>query len=224
MSEEITFRDLPLKKKLDHIWTYYRFHVLGGIFGLILAVSLIMTLTDKKTSVLDVIMVDSNANAHSETAAFDEFLEYCGITPFDGAVTLNTNISFYSEEEMALLSEQEKSDAVLSNYDKEQMLFTLMAGGGAEVFFGKGDIFLSYADQGILVDLTTVLSPALLERYADQLVYVEEGGSRYPCAVALKDNPWLAEHGFYTECYFGILYLNDNPESAAQFAEFLLNQ
>lgn len=224
MSEQITFNDLSPKKKLEHIWAYYRFPIIAVIFGTILLISLVSTLTGKKESVLDVIMVDSNANAHSEAAAFDDFLESCGIEPYEGAVTLNTNISFYNEDELALLSETERNQAVLDNYDKQQILFTLMAAGEGDVFFGKGEIFLAYAEEGMFADLSAILSPELLARYENQLIYTVENGVRYPCAIALKADPWLAENGYYTECYFAILYLSDNPEIAARFAEYLLNQ
>lgn len=223
MEAPVTFRDLTFSKKLEHIWTYYRYAILGVLFGAVLLVSLFYTFFGKPKSVLDVIMVDSNANAHTDTAAFDAFLERCGIEPYEGAVSLNTNLSFYSEDEMAQLNEMDQTQAVLSNYDKQQMLFTLMAAGDAEVLFGKGEVFLSYAEEGLFRDLTEVLSPEQLARYQEQLIYTEEHGVRYPCAVALHDNPWLAENGYYTDCYFAVLYLSDAPETAAQFAEFLLD-
>lgn len=224
MSKQITFRDLSPKKKLEHIWTYYRFPILAAVVGLILLISLLGTFFNREDALLDVIMVDSDANAHGDTAAFDAFLESCGIPPREGAVSLNTNISFYSEEEMALLSETDRNQAVLENYDKEQMLFTLMAAGNAEVLFGKGERFLLYAQEGLYRDLSEVLSPELLERYQDSLIYAEEDGISYPCAVRLTDNPWLLESGYYRDCCFAVLYLSDNPEIAAQFAGFLLNQ
>lgn len=224
MSEQITFKDLTPKKKLEHIWTYYRFLIIGVILGVAMLISLISSIIGNTRSVLDVIMVDSNANGSSDTTAFNDFLESCGIEPFEDAVTLYNNLIYFSEEEMALLDQATQGEASLTNYDTQQMLLALLTAGKSEIFFGKGDLFLSYADQGALLDLTTMLSPELLARYEEQLVYAEEDGVSYPCAVALKDNPWLVENGYYTECYFGILYLNDNPELAAQFAEFLLNQ
>ena len=224
MDDQVTFKDLTFSKKLEHIWIYYRVPILVVLIGAVLLISLVKTLFFPAKSVIDVIMVDSNANAHTDTTAFDAFLERCGIEPYEGAVNLNTNISFYDEAELAQLNEMDQSQAVLSNYDKEQILFTLMAAGNADIFFGKGDVFLSYAEEGMFRDLTEVLSPELLARYQEQLIYTEEHGVRYPCAVALKDNPWLAENGYYTECYFGVLYLSDSPEVAAQFAEFLLTQ
>lgn len=222
MEQPITFRDLPFSQKIEHIWIYYRIPIIAALVGVILLISLVQTLANKTEPLLNVIMVDSNANAHGQTDPFDAFLKTCGIEPYAGAVSLNTNISFYSEEELELLNEMERNQAVLDNYDKEQMLFTLMAAGNGDVFFGKGEIFLSYAQEGMLRDLREVLSHDLLAEYEEDLIYVEEEGKAYPCAITLKDNPWLKENGYYTECYFGVLYLSDNPELAAQFAAFLL--
>lgn len=222
MEKPITFRDLPFPQKIEHIWIYYRIPIIAVLVGVILLISLVQTLANKTEPLLNVIMVDSNANAHGQTDPFDAFLKTCGIEPYAGAVSLNTNISFYSEEELELLNEMERNQAVLDNYDKEQMLFTLMAAGNGDVFFGKGEIFLSYAQEGMLRDLREVLSPDLLAEYEEDLIYVEEEGKAYPCAITLKDNLWLKENGYYTECYFGVLFLSDNPELAARFAAFLL--
>lgn len=222
MDTPITFRDLSFSQKLEHIWTYYRVPIIAAVLGIILLVSLVQTLSNDTQPLLNVIMVDSNANAHGDAAPFDAFLKDIGAEPYEGAVSLNTNISFYSEEELERLGEMERNQAVLDNYDKEQMLFTLMAAGNGDVFFGKGEIFMSYARQGMLRNLEEVLSPELLEAYKEKLIYVEEEGVSYPCAVSLSHNPWLEENGYYTECCFGLLHLGKNPETAARFAEFLL--
>lgn len=224
MAQNITFRDLSFKKKLEHIWEYYSFGIVAGVIALFLIISLIRTQTADE-SLLNVLMLDSNVNAHSDSDGFDEFLTAYGYEPFDGAVSLNANLSFYDQTELEVLDEMDYNQAMQENYEKEQILFTLMASGDRDVIFGKGDIFLSYADQGMMADLSAILSEELLARYADQLVYTDEGGTAepYPCAVALSGNPWLEEHGYYHECYFSVLYLTDHPEIAAQFAEFLLS-
>lgn len=222
MNNRRTFRELTPAKKLEHIWLYYRVPIIAGCLALVLLISLVTTLSGGSDSLLDVIMVDSNANAHTDTDAFSEFLTECGITPYPGAVSLNTNLSFYSEEEMDQLSQTARQQAVLDNYDKEQMLFTMMAAGKSEVFFSQDAVFRTYADQGMFRDLSQVLPEALLAQYADQLLYGQEDGEDYPCGILLENNAWLQENGYYTRCCFGLLYLSDEPELAAQFAEYLL--
>lgn len=225
MEKEITFKDLSLRGKIDHIWTYYRYFILAGIFMLFLVFMIVYQASGTRESLMDVIMLDSNATAHEAVSGFDEFLDEYGYETYEGAVAVNTNLSFYSPEEMAPMDEASKAGAETENYEKEQILFTLMAAGDTELLFGQGDIFLNYAHAGMLADLSQLLPAGLLEQYKDDLIYTDESGTTaaYPCAISLSGNEWLAENGYYKECYFGILYHADDPQIAAQFAEYLLN-
>lgn len=220
-----SFKDLTLRKKVEHIWIYYRYYILAAIFAVFVIASLINTFFMTPESLLDVIMLDSNPSADSDPAPFAEFMDTYGYENYEGAVTVNTNLRFYDAAELALLEGTDLSAAEQENYDREQILFTLMAAGNTEILFGQNEFFLNYAHAGMLMDLTTILSPELLSRYEDQLIYTTESDTveAYPCAIALSGNKWLSENGYYETCYFGIMYLTDNPEIAAQFAEYLLN-
>lgn len=225
MADRVTFQDLSFRQKLDHIWTYYRYFILAGLFVILILVPLIIQTFQAPKSLLDVIMLDSNITGDSAEAGFTEFLQAYGYESYDGAVSVNTNLSFYSQEELEKLDEMSYSAAVQDNYEKQQILFTLMAAGGTEILFGKGDIFMDYADQGMLADLSTVLSPELLDKYAGQLVYTDQNGETepYPCAIELSGSEWLSRNRYYEECLFGVLALANDSDIAAQFAEFLLN-
>lgn len=225
MEKEIKFKDLSLPKKIDHIWTYYRYYFLAGVFVLLLVLMIVYQATNTRDALMDVIMLDSNATAHEADAGFDGFLKEYGYETYDGAVAVNTNLSFFSPEELAPMDEVARAGAETENYEKEQILFTLMAAGDTELLFGQGEIFLNYANAGMLTDLSGILPAELLEQHKNALVYTDEDGTTnaYPCAVDLSGSPWLEENGYYKECYFGILYHADDPEIAAQFAQYLLS-
>lgn len=223
MNKSGAFRDLPTKKKIEHIWEYYKFHILAAAFVLFLIILTVSELSAPKPQ-LDALLLNADAE-ESAAVGFAEFFSEYGYEYYDGAVALNTTLGFYSEEELSRVED----DAAYrqENSEKELILAAQVAAGNTELLFGTEEHFLFVAEQGLLTDLRTVLSEELLEQYADALIYIDEGGTAesYPCAVALESNSWLAENGYYSgECMFGIMYLADNPEIAADFADFLLKQ
>lgn len=223
MNNAGAFRELPLKKKLEHIWEYYKYYILAAFFVLFLILLTASDLTAPKAQ-LDALLLNSDAE-ESAAVGFEEFFTEYGYEYYDGAVALNTTLGFYSEDE---LSRAEDVAAYRQeNSEKELILSAQVAAGNTELLFGTEEHFLFIAEQGLLTDLRTILSDELLDRYADALIYTDEGGTveRYPCAVALENNAWLAENGYYSaECMFGVMYLADNRSMAADFAEFLLKQ
>ena len=106
-----------------------------------------------------------------------------------------------------------------------QVLTMMVAAGGQDLFFGTGEVFLDYAEEGALIDLRTVLSEETLAKYEDCLVYSTENGETepYPCAVWLSDNEWIQKYNYYDTCYFGIFDQSEKQDVSGEFAEFLLN-
>lgn len=223
MSNTSAFRELPLKKKLEHIWEYYKLYILAALFVLFLAVLTLSDLAAPKAQ-LDALLLNTDAE-ESAAVGFEEFFSEYGYEYYDGAVALNTTLGFYSEDE---LSRAEDVAAYRQeNSEKELILSAQVAAGNTELLFGTEEHFLFVAEQGLLTDLRTILSDELLAQYADALIYTNESGiaEPYPCAVALDGNSWLAENGYYHgSCMFGVMHLADNPEIAADFADFLLRQ
>lgn len=217
------FGNLTAKQKLDHIWTYYKGWILGAVFILFVIVLTVSDMAAPKSQ-LDALMLNCDAE-ESDAVGFEAFFAEYGYEYYDGAVSLNTNLGFYSEDE---LSRAEDVAAYRQeNSEKELILSAQVAAGNTELLFGTEEHFLFIAEQGLLTDLREILSDELLEEYADCLIYTDESGTaeRYPCAVALEYSPWLAENGYYEgQCMFGVMYLADNMEMAADFADFLLKQ
>lgn len=218
------FQDLSTKQKIDHIWTYYRAYILAAVFVLVLVVITAVQFTAPKSQ-LDILMINSDAQ-DSAARGFEEFFTAYGYDYYDGAVSLNASLGFFTEKQLAAMDEPAAGQQ--ENMEKELMLSAWLAGGETELFFGTGDQFFFFAAQGMLADLRTILSEDLLMRYADQLDYDTDEGRQtegYPCAIALSGNPWLTENGYYSkECYVGVLDLSDNKDIAADFLEYLLTR
>lgn len=212
MEKKTDFKALSSKAKVQYIWDYYKWPILAVIVAVIFVIYLIYHYVTYRDPLLNVIMINCNDSISADDSGFDEFLTKYGYDPDDFPVSLSSSLQF-SDGEYSL------------SYNDSQALTLMIAAGGQDLFFGTGDVYLDYADQGALIDLSTVLSEDLLERYKDSLIYSTDDGQvdAYPCAIELTDNAWVKKYNYYDTCYFGIFYQNENLDAAVQFAEFLLN-
>lgn len=212
MEKKTDFKTLSTKSKVNYIWDYYRWPIIIAIAVIAFAVSIIHHYATYREPLLNVIMINCNDTTSADASGFDEFLENFGYDPAAQPVSLSSSLRF---------SEGEYS----TSFNDRQVLTMMIGAGGQDLFFGTGEMFLNFADQGALMDLSTVLPAELLERYRDNLLYSTAGGTvdAYPCAVELTGNEWLTKNNYYDTCYFGIFYQTKQPEVTAQFAEFLLD-
>lgn len=165
MEKKTDFKALSTRAKFDYIWDYYKLHILAAIIAVCVVVSLIHHYVTYREPILNVIMINCIGGDLADDSGFDEFLESYGHDPAKEPVSLSSNLYF---------SENSSTDS----YTNMQVLAAMMAAGDQDLFFGTGDIYLSYADQGALADLSAVLPADILEQYKDSLIYTTEDGTR----------------------------------------------
>lgn len=216
MEAKTDFKELSTKAKIGYVWDYYKWHIIVAITIVSFIVYMIHHYATYRDPLLNVIMINTNDTYNASTEGFDEFQETYGYDAKEYPISLSS--SFYFPED-------ENSEAAALSYTDHQTLATMVAAGSGDLFFGTGNVYLSYAEQGALLDLSSFLSPELLEKYEDKLLYATNEGevAPYPCAIELTDNAWLSKYNYYDSCYFGIFYRNQNPDACREFAEFLLN-
>lgn len=213
MEKKTDFKTLSGKAKVGYIWDYYKWPILVAVIVVSFVISLIHHYATYREPILNIIMINCKDSIAADDSGFDEFLTEYGYNPRNQPVSLSSSLQFPDSE-------------YSTSYNDYQVLTMMIAAGGQDLFFGTGDIFLDYAKQGALTDLSTVLPEELLEKYSDHLIYSTDGGEAepYPCAVELTDNAWAQKNNYYDTFYFGIFYQAGHPDTAVQFAEFLLNQ
>ena len=213
MEAKTDFKSLSTKAKIEYIWDYYKWHILITIIAVLLIGNMVYNRVTYRAPLLSVIMINSNEAYNTSTSGFDEFEKAKGYDSEEYPISLSAGFVFSEDENSAAMS-----------YNEYQALAAMIAAGDQDLFFGTGDVYLSHANEGALADLSTILSPELLEKYEDHLLYSTAGGEcdPYPCAIELTDNEWLRKYNYYNSCYFGIFYRNQNPEACKEFAEFLL--
>ena len=211
MEKKPDFKAMSPKTKAEYIWDYYKLPILLTILGAGLVISFIYNRVTYREPVLNVLMINCNDMMNTDDSGFDEFLTTYGYDPEESPVSVNASMYF-------------PEDDYSQSFNEIQVLGTLIAAGGQDIFLGRGAIFLDYAEQGAFQDLSELLPAELLARSEDQLLYsTDENGDSYPCAIEVSDNEWLMKNNYYESCYFALLYRGSNPETAVQFAEFLLN-
>lgn len=216
MEAKTNFKELSSKAKIGYVWDYYKWHIIITITVVSFIIYMIYHYATYRDPLLSVIMINTNDTYNASMDGFDEFQEAYGYDSKEYPISLTSNFYF---------PEDENSEAAALSYTDHQTLATMVAAGSGDIFFGTGEVYLSYAEQGALLDLSTILSPELLEKYKDNLLYATDEGEAdpYPCAIELTDNTWLAKYNYYDTCYFGIFYQTKNPDASLEFAEFLLN-
>lgn len=216
MEKKTDFKALSKKAKVQYIWDYYRLRILVIVLCTAAAISLIHHYVTYREPLLNVLMINTTSGDMTTDDGFDEFLDAYGYDKKEYPVSL-----------YGALYIPEEKDAAISAYQDYEILSTMIAAGDEDIFFGTGDVFLAYAEQGAFTDLSNILSEETFEKYKDNMIYSTDDGESepYPCAIEITDNEWLKKNGYYdSSCYFGIFYRSENTQAAAQFAEFLLAQ
>ncbi len=212
MEKKPDFKAMSTKAKIGYVWDYYKWHIIGTIAAVSFVCYTVHYYVTYREPLLNVIMLNCYDSYNTDNSGFYEFQETYGYDPEEYPISL---ASFYLAE---------GDNAASASYTDYQALTTMIAAGGEDLFFGTGDTYLTYCEQGALLDLSTILSPELMEEYNDCLIYSTSDGEvdPYPCAIELTGNDWLRKNNYYDTCYFGIFYSNQNLDACTQFAEFLL--
>ena len=206
------FMAMPFKKKLEHIWEYYRWQILTV---LVVALSLGTWITQaltRKEPILQIEMVNAYGNS-SGGEAFQEFLTREGRDYYEDAVIIGKNVQMNGPDPT-------------QNYGAAQMLFCTVAAGEPDLIFWDTDEVIPILDGGPLLDLREVLSQEFLSRHEDQLVYAdyEDTGETYPCGIYMEKNPWMMEHKYYVNCTASISVSCTDRALAGDFLRYLLEQ
>ena len=215
MKYKVNFKALSTKTKIEYIWGYYRWHILAIICGIAMIVSAVLHALTYREPLLSVMMLNSyRSMSNLSEVGFDAFFETYGYESFEGALELKKDLYFH-----------ENGNTNQEDYQNYEIMLALLIGGDYEVFFGTGDAYLEFVEQGFFTDLSEILSDNLFKKYREQMIYSDAMGAcdEYPAAIILKNNQWLDQNNYYKdECYFGILKNSDTPKIAADFVEFLL--
>ena len=203
------FMAMPFKKKLEHIWDYYRWHILIFLVVVFALGTWISQAIHQTEPILQVEMVNAYGSSDGGEA-FADFLQQQGIPYYEDAVIVGRNIQLDGPD-------------ASQNYGAAQMLFCTIAAGEPDLIFWDTDEVFPMIDEGPLLDLRELLPEELLQEEKDSLVYGKLNGETYPCGIYLEGNPWVQEHNYYVNCTASVAVTCRDRELAKNFLLYLLH-
>ena len=221
-------RDLKGKEKLTYFWDYYKWVVILIAVGIIVAITIIHAVVNKKENALYVLAVNADPYVQEEVTEtlFADFLQEQGIDPQKEEVLLNTGIQY--------LGGTSTTDIYAM-----QSIVTIMGSGSADVVMMPEDLYREQASLGAFVPVQYYLSSEEMEALGDRIIWVEkdrdlttiaeEGeddapGTAYARGIRMDSGDKVGVSGLYgdTPPVIGIAGASEKPELAAALVRELL--
>ncbi len=216
--EIIPFKKLSFKQKLQHIWIYYKWHIIVPVALVAAVISVSSTIYENtKDSLLYAVFLNSQFDDETGDAIMNEYLDYADIELKHSRVTLDSSMHIYRDK-------KGDTNSLASN----QKLLAMYTTIEMDVLIGDKDNFVYYAAEGSFAPLSDVLSSELLTKYKDLLVETEgTDGKSDVYGIDVSASPKLAEYKAYPDIDTLILAIpvtHMEDENIVTFIEFLLSE
>ncbi len=208
---------LNWREKIEYVWNYYKLWIIGIVFFLSLTVFLIVRITANVEGFwLNGSFANTTVRAGSGSLLWEDF-EACA--QFD---LKEKKLEFDDQVYFDYLKNQARGNnyynAFVSLTDAGILDFIVMA----------PDSLSALAQSGRLTDLRLEQTKALLERYADRLIYFQsETDGAIPVGIDLSDSLLVTKYRVYSPeegCAMGICARTGNLEQIALFLQFVLEE
>lgn len=214
--EKVVFKDLSLKKKLEYIWDYHKWKIIITLVVVsVLGSAIPAMIENNKEVALYAAFINTQLTDTNDHPLMVDYVETKDIdvegkrTILDCSMIINhknpNQYSMTSSQKMMAMFGADTMDVVVQDIDTCKQ----------------------YAALGGYRDLENVLSPELLEKYKDKLLYtdgLEDAGS-HAYGIDVSESPVLKEQGAYIiPAYFSICVNTTQEENAIAFLEYLLGE
>ena len=157
-SQEINkLKGLPLKKKLEFIWDYYKWPILIALFVVISVISTVISLANEKEVVLSGYLFDSYYTTDQDEP-FADFPNYAKLDHKTETADFYANLTLYG-----------------MYAETSQQFFSSIAAGHTDFAVAAPETFLrlSYDSFKYFYDLREIMTSDQLEKLSDRLFYVD---------------------------------------------------
>ena len=154
--ETVKIKDMPFKKKVEYIWEYYKFHIIGTIAGIVLICVFIHDWQENRKPVyIDAAVINSDIAYYDDNPIRDDFIKYAQIDTSVYNLQIDTGF---------IISTDQNDSMSLVNTEK---LMALFAAGDLDIVMGPDDIIDNFGGLNAYMDLTEVLTPELKKELED---------------------------------------------------------
>ena len=214
-------RDIEQYKKLPDrnsriafIWDYYKVPILAAVsvLGIVLAVAL-SNLGRKDASMYVVLLNNESSLVECDDTVFDRVLENGKVDLRNKTVDVNDKLSVGRENNEA------------ADIETLQVLTALFTISDLDLYVADRYYFDYFIEDGGYVDLGRLIDKEVLDRYADDLYYVEDGnGNRILAGIVLHPGSLIHQAGYYhDDVIMGVVSNAQNMDVAVEFIRLLLS-
>jgi flagellar basal body-associated protein FliL len=205
----MTFKELSFKKKLEHIWEYYRWIILVLAVVVFACSSIFYSMFIKKKPVnfAGVAFYDINLSDEQYTAIENSLNEALELTYPD---TVEITDYYFIDD-----------DVVFNNEMSQRFTMNLFA-EELQVFVSDAESFEDARSQGVVADLTEYYSDEQLAALDEQgrLLYMknDEDGTEKPYGIKVNESAIFSQCDLYSNsdepAYAGIIPIKDHTDNA----------
>ncbi len=157
--QQLKTKDMSAKGKLQYFWCYYKYHTLAAAFIIFFVVSILHNILSAKDYAFYGIMLNSiNLDGDQMQASFGEYASL-DLEEYECFIDTQSTLSYSS----------------MTQYDMAtaQKIIALCQTGDLDAVVFDSQVFNTYANNELFADLRTIYSDAELQKYQDQLYYVD---------------------------------------------------
>ncbi|MDE6662450.1 MAG: hypothetical protein K2K46_03810 [Lachnospiraceae bacterium] len=154
-------KDMSLKGKISHLWTYYKLHAAIAIIAIAIVSSIIYNYATHKDTVLYAIFVNASMPHMDGSGLSSEFEQYAGIDT--NKYKAYFDFSFRISD----------TTSMVETASTNEKLAAMMYARTGDVFIADSAVFEYYAQREYLADLEYILPKEALEEYKDYLYYTD---------------------------------------------------
>lgn len=189
----------PLKAKLAHIFTYYRYPILAAVILVAMVISLAVSIGSQKENGFQAYLIGAVARKENTDAFLEDFAKIAGI---------NTDTHSVSITPGGLVSEDGRDENSMVN---AQTVAVKTAAGEIDVLGAPLDRFLGYAYNEYFTDLSQLFTDQQLESWGARLIYIDAALLKLEELTSLPDATDPSKMA--SPMAVGLLFSADSPLS-----------
>ena len=210
-----TLRPMPWKKKLEHLWEYYKWVlVVLAVVGMIVYISVVGYSNARVEGLFYGEVVNLDFDTEGVEYLREDFLEYLGGVKGDQKVSLYMSNLVVGD------------DSTYDNYYAPLMRTSSeITNKTMDYFLVDSAALTCYFNEEILMDLRQLFTEEELARMEESLVYVlyEETGEKIPMAINVTDSSFMTSRLNYKKtAYLCFVAGTERTETCKVFYDYFM--
>lgn len=212
LSEKEKLKSMSWRDRFWYIWEYYKFHIIGAVVAVVLAVSIGTAFYHNSfDTVLHCIYLNSRAETEVNPAPLEQ--DFAAYLELGKKELITTEISFISFDE----------NATDYSYASMAKITALVAAHDLDIIIGDQAAIDHYASLNGFANLSEDLSADVLALVKDRLYRAPNGdGAEYPCAIDLSNTSFATDSNLAQKPpLLAIISNSENKDTVEQLIRYL---